>query len=80
MRLGAFTRDMDINSTDDPKISVAAKIPTSWGEEIDSICDLSGITKSQWVANLIGDALGKTDGDAKRKAIQKLSNLIAQSV
>jgi hypothetical protein len=80
MRLGAFTRDMDINSTDDPKISVAAKIPTSWGEEIDAICELTGITKSQWVANLIGDALGKTNGEARQKAVKRLSLLIAQTV
>ncbi|AFY75491.1 hypothetical protein Syn7502_03669 (plasmid) [Synechococcus sp. PCC 7502] len=71
---------MDINLTDDPKISVAAKIPMSWCQEIDAICELTQVTKSQWVGNLIGDALGKTDGEAKRKAIQKLSNLIAQSV
>jgi len=71
---------MDMISSDDPKISVAAKIPTSWGEEIDAICELTGITKSQWVANLIGDALGKTDSEAKQKAVKKLSLLIAQTV
>lgn len=95
MHLQGFTSAMDINLSDDPKISVAAKIPTSWSEEIDELCELSGITKSQWVANLIGDTLGKFNNDVasiisnalnngssevKRKAIKKLLNLIAQSV
>lgn len=71
---------MDINEANDPKVAIAAKIPTSWGEEIDSICELTGTTKSQWLANLIGDALGKNDGEARQKAVKRLSMLIAQSV
>jgi len=70
---------MDIISTDDPKISVAAKIPTSWSEEIDAICELSSITKSQYVANLIADNLGKTDRESRRLSVKRLSMLIAQN-
>jgi len=70
---------MDIILTDDPKISVAAKIPTSWSDEIDAICQLSGLNKSQWVSDLIADALCKND-KTKQKAVKKLSLLIAQAV
>lgn len=86
---------MDIISTEDPKISVAAKIPTSWGEEIDSHCELSGITKSQWVSNLIGERLNKFNDDfisllietlkhgsieMKRQALKKLLIFVAHSI
>ena len=71
---------MDINSTDDPKISIACKAPTSWVAEIDALALLGGITRSQWVLSWIATGLGKTDDpEAKREAIRIASNLIAKS-
>lgn len=71
---------MDINSTDDTKISIACKVPTSWVTEIDALALLGGITRSQWVANWIATGLGKTDDpEARREAIRIASNLIAKS-
>jgi hypothetical protein len=66
-------------ANDQHRVSVSCKIPVDWNEEIDAISELSGVTKSQWLANLIGEALGKTDTEAKRKAVQRLSLLIASS-
>lgn len=77
------------------RVSLSCKIPADWNKEIERNSELTGVTKSQWLANLVGDALGKFNIDVarlisdalengnsevKRKAIQKLLTLIAQSV
>jgi hypothetical protein len=71
---------MDISETNEPKVSIAAKIPASWNDDIDAICLVSGQTKSQWLAQVIGDALGKTNSEARENAIRRLSLLLAQAV
>jgi len=82
-------------SNSEHRVSLSCKIPVDWNKEIERNSELTGVTKSQWLSNLVGDALGKFNNDVaslindalengnsevKRKAIQKLLTLIAQSV
>lgn len=44
-----------------PKETIGSRIPPDWLTEIDAICKETGQTRSEWLYNLIGAELNKTD-------------------
>lgn len=67
-----------------PKEQIGARIPTEWKEKITQICSDLGISPSEWLVSVIGQALGQTDANAvdslpeRVTALEKkLSNLSA---
>lgn len=77
------------------RVSLSCKIPSDWNKEIERNSELTGVTKSQWLASLVGDTLGKFNDDfisliieaikngnseIRRKALKKLLIFVANSI
>jgi|GEM_PF-2121579 len=82
-------------SNSEHRVSLSCKIPLDWSQEIERNSELSGVTKSQWLCNLVGENLGKFnenlvsmiidvlkngDAETKRKALKKLLIFVAHSI
>ena len=59
--------------TEDPLIG--AFIPQDWLEDIDAVCTQQGRTRSEWLASLIAEALGKTQGNRLIALQQRVDRL-----
>jgi hypothetical protein len=54
---------------------IGAFIPQDWLEEIDAICTQQGHTRSEWLASLIAEVLGKTNGHTLIALRQRVDRL-----
>lgn len=71
-----------------PKEQIGARIPIEWKEKIAQLCSDLGISPSEWLVSVIGQALGQTDANsvnsipdrvtALEKKFQTLSALLSR--
>ncbi len=62
------------------RVSVSCKIPVDWNEDLDTACLASGQTKSQLLADLVADFLGKGKPESRQKAAKRLMNLATLAI
>lgn len=58
-----------------PKETIGSRIPPDWMHQVDEVCAEAGLTRSEWLLSIIGEALGKTDVNAVHGLIERVTAL-----
>ena len=68
-------------ANDQHRVTVSCKIPATSNEKLEAYCKISGVNKSQVLANLIAGLLGETDDEvANQQARKRLLLLVANAI
>ena len=58
-----------------PKATIGSRIPDDWLKQIDELTNELGVSRSEWFAGLISEALGKQDAGTVRSLQQRLTTM-----
>ncbi len=58
-----------------PKATIGCRIPDDWVGQIDAVVNELGVSRSEWFAGLISEALGKQDAGTVRSLEKRLTTV-----
>lgn len=58
-----------------PKATIGSRIPDDWLKQIDELTNELGVSRSEWFAGLVGEALGKQDASTVRSLEKRLTTV-----
>ncbi|PSB30146.1 hypothetical protein C7B82_09320 [Stenomitos frigidus ULC18] len=58
-----------------PKVTIGCRIPDDWIGQIDAVVNELGVSRSEWFAGLVSEALRKQDAGTVRSLQQRLTTV-----
>ena len=58
-----------------PKETIGVKVPAEWKEQIKQLAEGLGLSPSEWLYSVVGEALGKADVNRVNSLVERVEAL-----